>query len=58
MTGFWARARWYLAEISGDARYERYVARCEAAGEAARDRASYERHRSAYRDAHPEGRCC
>lgn len=54
----WGRVRWYLAEISGDARYQRYLERCALEGEPALDRDGYERHRSAHRDAHPQGRCC
>ncbi len=52
------RVRWYLREVGGDGRYERYVERCAADGTQPLDRATYERHRSDHRDAHPEGRCC
>ncbi|TYK44144.1 YbdD/YjiX family protein [Actinomadura decatromicini] len=47
--------RWYLREITGDAAYERHVARHPGRAPTRRE---YERHRAAHRDHNPEGRCC
>ncbi|MFC4049751.1 YbdD/YjiX family protein [Actinomadura syzygii] len=47
--------RWYLREITGDAAYERHVARHPGHAPTRRE---YERHRTAHRDQNPEGRCC
>lgn len=58
MTGLLAGLRWYLGEISGQGRYQRYVDRCRGEGSPPLERAAYERNRSDHRDSHPEGRCC
>lgn len=50
--------RWYLREISGEARYDRYAAQCRAAGHEPPSRSAYERARADRRERHPEGRCC
>lgn len=54
----WERARWYVRQVSGEARWEQYVDRCRAAGETPVSRREFEWRRSDHRDTHPEGRCC
>jgi hypothetical protein len=58
MRRFVSEFRWYLRQVSGEARYEAYADRCRAAGTQPMSRRAFERHRSDHRDAHPEGRCC
>jgi len=57
-TGLADSVRWYLREISGAARYDRYVQLARSSGRTPLDRAAYERQRVDHREAHPEGRCC
>lgn len=53
-----AGLRWYVREVTGDARYDRYAEQCRAAGHQPPSRAAYERARVDHRERHPEGRCC
>ncbi|WP_206051833.1 YbdD/YjiX family protein [Nocardioides ferulae] len=50
--------RWYLREISGAGRYQRYLDSCRAEGRTPLSRAAYERARVDHRERHPQGRCC
>lgn len=47
--------RWYVREVTGDAAYERHVARHPGRAPSRRE---YERLRAAHRDHDPQGRCC
>lgn len=52
--------RWYLAEVSGERGYDRYLehhARCHP-GEEPLSRRAFERHRVDRRDHAPGARCC
>ncbi len=53
-----AGVRWYLRQISGEARWEEYLARCAADASTPMTRREYERHRSALREHHAASRCC
>ncbi len=53
-----AGVRWYLREISGEARWEDYLARCAADGRPPMSRRAYERHRADLREHQQSGRCC
>ncbi|MBC9732277.1 YbdD/YjiX family protein [Nocardioides marmotae] len=50
--------RWYLKEISGEARWEAYLARCTEDGTPPMTRREYERHRTDQREHNPQSRCC
>ena len=52
--------RWYLREVSGESRYERYVEhmRHDHPGQAVMSRREYERERMRMRDENPRARCC
>lgn len=54
----WEGVRWYLKEVSGEARWERYLATCSTEGRAPMSRAAYERHRADHREHSTSGRCC
>ncbi|MEP6464365.1 MAG: YbdD/YjiX family protein [Frankiaceae bacterium] len=57
----WRRAvaglRWYLREVSGEADYDRYLARARP-DVPVMSRREFERHKMKARDAHPGARCC
>lgn len=57
-TRWWAGLRWYLKEATGEARWERYVARCAAEGREPMSRRAYERHRDEHRERAGSSRCC
>lgn len=52
------QVRWYLRQVSGEARWEKYVEGCRASGVVPLSRREWEWRRSDHRDTHPEGRCC
>lgn len=49
---------WYLKQVSGEARWDDYVARCAADGTEPMTRRRFERHRADHRETRVEGRCC
>jgi uncharacterized short protein YbdD (DUF466 family) len=55
-----AGVRWYLREVSGESRYERYVEhmREDHPGQAVMSRREYERERMRMLDENPRARCC
>ncbi|WP_293785665.1 YbdD/YjiX family protein [uncultured Aeromicrobium sp.] len=50
--------RWYLREISGEARWDAYREQCIREGRQPMSRREYERHRAAHREHDQRGRCC
>ncbi|HET9653862.1 MAG TPA: YbdD/YjiX family protein [Kineosporiaceae bacterium] len=57
---WWAFARWYLAEISGEADYRRYLESFEPFQHCGKplSRKEFERHRMASRESGGISRCC
>ena len=55
-----AGVRWYLREVSGESRYDRYVEhmRRDHPDQAVMSRREYERRRMDQRDENPRARCC
>jgi len=49
---------WYLKHVSGESRWDDYLARCSAEGVEPMSRRTFERHRADQREARVEGRCC
>ena len=62
MTGRLAEAargiRWYLREVTGEGKWDAYLARCEAEGCEPMSRREYERHRADHKERSARGRCC
>lgn len=54
----WQGVGWYLRQVSGQARWEAYLARCERDGLDPMSRRDYERHRTDHRERSPQSRCC
>jgi uncharacterized short protein YbdD (DUF466 family) len=52
------RLRWYVRELTGEARWDRYVEECRAFGDPPMSRREFERLRDDEREHHAEGRCC
>jgi uncharacterized short protein YbdD (DUF466 family) len=52
--------RWYLREVSGESRYDRYVEHCrrEHPDEPVMSRRAFERRLQDEREARPQARCC
>ena len=50
--------RWYVREVTGEARWDRYLAACAADGVTPMSRREYERHRADHREANPRSSCC
>ena len=53
-----AGVRWYLRELSGEAKWDAYLERCERAGVVPMGRREFERHRDHHRERATQGRCC
>jgi hypothetical protein len=49
---------WYLRQLSGEAKWDEYVARCAAEGTEPMTRRDFERHRSDHQERNPQSRCC
>ena len=58
--GAYEGVRWYLREVSGESRYDRYVEhmRRDHPDQAVMSRREYERRRMQMRDENPRARCC
>lgn len=50
--------RWYVRELTGEARWDDYLARCAREGESPLDRRTWERHRADAREHTRQARCC
>jgi len=47
-----------LREATGEAKWDEYVARCEADGVVPMSRREFERHRLEHKERNPQNRCC
>ena len=54
LAGVW----WYLRELSGEARWDDHLERCERDGVVPMSRREFERHRDEHRERSTQGRCC
>ena len=54
----WRGLRWYLRAVSGETRWDEYLARCAEHGHAPASRREFERARADARAANPASRCC
>ncbi|HSU02727.1 MAG TPA: YbdD/YjiX family protein [Nocardioides sp.] len=52
------RLRWYVRELTGEAKWDAYVAECDAFGEQPMSRRDFERRRDHEREHQAGGRCC
>lgn len=50
--------RWYLRQLTGEAKWDEYVARCHADGRQPTSRREFERHRADHRERSTQSRCC
>jgi len=50
--------RWYVRQLTGEAKWDDYVAGCEARGEEPMTRRAFERHRADHQESSPLARCC
>ncbi len=50
--------RWYLKQVSGEAKWDDYLAQCAAEGVQPMSRRAFERHRDDVREHNPASRCC
>lgn len=53
-----AGLRWYLRQVSGEARWDEYLDRCRRDGRDPMSRRAFERHRAEVREHHAASRCC
>ncbi|ROR91296.1 YbdD/YjiX family protein [Nocardioides aurantiacus] len=53
-----AGVRWYARELSGEAKWDQYVARCAREGTEPMSRRAFERHRDDHRENGTQQRCC
>ena len=54
----YAGVRWYLRELSGEARWDAYLEGCARDGVTPVSRREFERHRDHHRERSTQGRCC
>lgn len=54
----WDGLRWYLREVSGEGRWDAYLARCRHDGSAPMSRRAFERLRDHERECAARGKCC
>ncbi|KRB77256.1 hypothetical protein ASE01_10990 [Nocardioides sp. Root190] len=54
----WRGVRWYVREMTGEARWDEYAARCATEGTEPISRRAWERHRADEREHRPQSRCC
>lgn len=50
--------RWYVRELTGEARWDEYVADCAERGVVPMSRREFERHRDHWRETAAGSRCC
>jgi uncharacterized short protein YbdD (DUF466 family) len=50
--------RWYLREVTGEAKWDEYVDRCARDATSPLSRREFERHRAKHREAGTISRCC
>lgn len=54
----WDGLRWYARQLSGEAKWDEYVAACERRGVEPMSRRAFERHRDDHRERGTQSRCC
>lgn len=54
----WRGVRWYLREVTGEGRWDAYVASCDARGVPPGSRRDFERARDRLREQRTSSRCC
>jgi uncharacterized short protein YbdD (DUF466 family) len=52
------RLRWYVRELTGEARWDDYLAECREFGDQPMSRREFERRRDHEREHQAVGRCC
>jgi hypothetical protein len=50
--------RWYLRQVTGEAKWDEYVERCARVGVQPVSRREFERHRAQHKEECPQSRCC
>jgi hypothetical protein len=50
--------RWYLKQVTGEAKWDQYLDRCRCEGVEPMSRRDFERHRSEHKERNPQSRCC
>ena len=50
--------RWYLKQLTGEAKWDEYLARCRSDGAEPMSRRDFERHRAEHQENNPQARCC
>ena len=50
--------RWYLRQVTGEAKWDEYLDRCRSDGAAPMSRREFERHRAEHQERSPLTRCC
>ena len=53
-----AGVRWYARQLSGESKWDDYLADCERRGTEPMTRRAFERHRDQHRESSTQGRCC
>ncbi|AIY18236.1 putative selenoprotein [Pimelobacter simplex] len=54
----WRGVRWYVRELTGEARWDEYVERCARDDVVPMSRRAWERHRADAKEHDPQARCC
>jgi uncharacterized short protein YbdD (DUF466 family) len=50
--------RWYLKQVSGEAKWDEYLERARSEDVEPMSRRDFERHRSQHKENNPQARCC
>lgn len=50
--------RWYLRQLTGEAKWDDYLQGCSSRGETPMSRREFERHRADHAEAGTRSRCC
>ncbi|MBC7560134.1 MAG: YbdD/YjiX family protein [Dermatophilaceae bacterium] len=50
--------RWYLKQVTGEAKWDEYLERCRREGAEPMSRRHFERHRAEHQETNPRARCC
>lgn len=50
--------RWYVRQLTGEAKWDEYLASCGRRGEAPMSRRQFERHRADHAESGTRARCC
>ena len=50
--------RWYLKQVTGEAKWDEYLERCQDQDVEPTSRRDFERHRAEHKESHPPARCC